>query len=159
MPRGAVALQQLIEDMFAVPAAVEQFIGSWYALDSSDLCALGEDDALTNQLGMGAVAGDEIWDQQTRVRIRIGPLERSRYDEFLPGKSAHIALASLVRFFSHDQFDFELQLVLAHDDVAGVRLGEAGADHQLGWSTWICSAPRVDDADETILTLRTGAAI
>jgi type VI secretion system protein ImpH len=159
MPRGAIALQQLIEEIFDVPADVQQFIGSWYTLDSDDLCALGADDALTNQLGLGAVAGDEIWDQQSRVRIRIGPVERSTYDDFLPGRPAYRSLASLVRFFSHDQFDFELQLVLARDDVAGIRLGEAGAEYQLGWSTWICSAPRVEDADETILTLRTGAAL
>jgi type VI secretion system protein ImpH len=159
MPRGAIALQQLIEDLFDVPAEVEQFIGSWYPLDTEDLCMLGDEDTLTTQLGFGAVAGDEIWDQQSRVRIRIGPLERTRYDHFLPGGAAYQALASLVRFFSHDQFDFELQLVLAHADVAGVRLGDAGTEPQLGWSTWICSAPRVEDADETILTLRQGRAL
>jgi type VI secretion system protein ImpH len=104
------------------------------------------------------VAGDDIWDQQAKVRVRLGPLERERYDAFLPGGSAHEPLAALLRFYSHDQYEFEVQLVLAAADVPGVRLDAGGvAAPRLGWSTWIRSQPRMREADETILTLQSGA--
>jgi len=158
-PRGAAALQQLIGDFFGVAVEVTQFVGGWYPLSLPDRCPLSdEEETAANQLGRGAVAGDEFWDQQAKVRVRLGPLDRTTYDTFLPGGSAHQPLAALLRFFSHDQYEFEMQLVLAAEDVPGVRLGGSGEDEpRLGWSTWIRSQPRERLADETILTLQSGA--
>jgi type VI secretion system protein ImpH len=154
-PRSASSLQQLLEDFFEVGAEVEQFVGGWYTLAEPDRCAVGEEDDPANELG-AAVVGEEIWDAQARIRVRLGPLRRAQYDTFLPGGRGHRELAALVRFFSHDQFDVELQLVLAADDVPGVRLGDDSL--QLGWSSWIRCAPRVRDGDETLLHLDHRAA-
>lgn len=153
-PRGAAALELLIEDFFDVPAVVQQFVGGWYALAEHDQCELGGEDT-SSVLGRGAVVGDEIWDQQARVRVRIGPLPRSRFQQFLPDGEGHEKLKALVHFFAHDQFDFEIQLVLAKDDVPGLVLGEEDEDapSRLGWSTWIRTRPREREADETVLAL------
>jgi type VI secretion system protein ImpH len=156
-PRGAASAAQLLEDYFQVPVEIEQFIGGWYRVEPTDRCAVGADDDDGNRLS-GAVVGDEIWDAQARVRVRLGPLRREQFDALLPGAAAHRELSALLRFFSHDQFEFEVQLVLAADDVPGVRLGEVGAAPRLGWSTWICSAPRGGDADDTLITLERKAA-
>lgn len=153
-PRGATALEQLIADFFGVPAQVEQFVGAWYPLPRRDQCALGEDDGISNRLGVGSVIGDEIWDQQSRVRIRLGPLARSQYESFLPGGDAFEELRRLTRFFSRDELEFEVQLVLARDDVPGVVLGpEDDGAQPLGWMTWIRTVPLTRDADETIFAL------
>lgn len=152
--RSALALEQLIADVFSVPVDVEQFVGGWYELDELDQCALGEERGASTQLGLGAVAGDEVWDQQTRVRIGIGPLTAAKYADFLPTGSAHALLRWLVRFFSRDAFDIELRLVLDRNDVAGCALGDEGDTRQpLGWATWIRTAPLDRDPDETILRL------
>ncbi|HEX9107593.1 MAG TPA: type VI secretion system baseplate subunit TssG, partial [Longimicrobiales bacterium] len=119
---------------------------------STDQCALGDDEDASSQLGIGSLVGNEVWDQQCKVRVRIGPLPRRRYDEFLPGGTAHEPLRQLLRFFSRDQLDFELQLVLARDDVPALVLGGA-ASPPLGWTTWIRSAPLARDPDETVLAL------
>jgi type VI secretion system protein ImpH len=152
-PRGAVALEQLLEELFGVPAEVEQFVGGWYRLPVRDQCALGDEECASTRLGLGAVAGDEVWDQQMRVRIRLGPLTRAQFDDFLPTGSAYALLGALLRFFGHDQFEFELQLVLARGDVPAFVLGAEGPSQPLGWATWIRSAAFARDADETILTL------
>ncbi len=149
--RSAVALEQLVSDFFDVPARVEQFIGGWYEVDRPDQCALDEPDE-ASRLGRGALIGDEVFDTQARARIRIGPLEKARYEAFLPGGSAHEALRSTVRLFCHDQFDFEIQLVLAREDVPGVTLGE-GEEERLGWTTWMRTRERDTHADETVLSL------
>jgi type VI secretion system protein ImpH len=157
--RPAVALQQLLEDYFEVPVEVEQFVGGWYPLELESQCSLG-DPGPAEQLGLGAVAGDEIWDQQARVRVRIGPLTREQYDQFLPTGSAYERLRALTRFYGGDQFDFEIQLVLVRDDVPAIELG---ADNEraappLGWCTWLRSVPLMRDPDETLLTLSDGKA-
>jgi type VI secretion system protein ImpH len=152
-PRGAIALEHLVEDFFDVPAVVHQFVGGWYGLPERDQCEIGGEGA-SSALGRGAVVGDEIWDAQARVRIRIGPLPRRRFQEFLPDGSAYEKLKALVRFFGHDQFEFELQLVLDRDDVPGLVLGaDEPAETRLGWSTWIRTVQRTVEADETVLAL------
>jgi len=152
--RSAVALQQLLEDFFGVGVAVEQFMGGWYPLEQATQCALGSEAGASDQLGLGAVVGDEIWDQQGRVRIRLGPLTRAQYEGFLPTGTAHNQLRGLVQFFSHDQFDVEVQLVLARDEVPMCRLGgDPTWPVSLGWGTWLRTATCTRDGDETVLTL------
>ncbi len=88
------------------------------------------------------------------MRIRLGPLTRAQYETFLPTGSAYPVLGRLVQFFSHDEFTFELQLVLARDAVPTCRLGaDEACPVSLGWGTWLRTAPAAGDADETILTL------
>jgi type VI secretion system protein ImpH len=150
--RPAAALQQLLSDYFDVTVEVEQFIGAWYPLETTTQSALGEG-GMRISLGQGAVAGDEIWDQQARVRIRIGPLARSAYDAFRPGGASHEALRALTRFFGNDQFDFEVQLVLARDDAPPLELGADDAPIPLGWVTWLRNAPLQRDPDDAIFAL------
>jgi type VI secretion system protein ImpH len=117
---------------------VVQFTGRWYDIDTRTQCALGEERGESDQLGFGAVVGDAVYDPQAGVRIRLGPLSRQRYADFLPGAAARQTLRDVVRFFAGDHLDVELQLVLKADDVPACRLG---ADHEtplaLGWYTWL----------------------
>ena len=152
--RSAVALEQLLEDFFQVPAAVVQFVGGWYRLGPGVQCALGSEDSAASQLGLGSVVGDEMWDQQAKVRIRLGPLARADYDRFLPSGDAYAVLRKLLSFYSHDQLDFEVQLVLAPEHVTPCRIGADGAQPPaLGWGTWLRTGAFDREADETILTL------
>jgi type VI secretion system protein ImpH len=157
-PRSAIALERLIGDYFDVPATVEQFVGGWYPLETSIQCSVGESADAAGELGVGTVAGDEVWDPQARVRIRLGPLSRRQYEQFLPNGSAYEPLRTLTRFFGGDQLDFDLQLVLARHDVPGCVLGE---DEEpvppLGWCTWLRTAPLARDPDDTTFTLSDGS--
>lgn len=155
---SAMGLEQLLGDYFGVPAAVEQFVGGWYPLERADQCALTDDELLASPsttLGAGAVVGDEIWDQQARVRVRLGPLTRTQYDDFLPGAPGLARLRDLVRIFARDDLEFELQLVLAREAVPACRLGgdATGDALPLGWTTWLASTPPAHDADDTVLQL------
>ena len=154
-PRSAEALQHLLEDFFDVPVEIEQFVGGWYALPGGTQCSMGRDaGGASDQIGLGVVVGDEIWDQQSRVKIRLGPLSRAQYDRFLPTGPAYKILQELTRFFSHDQVEFDVQLVLARKEVPTCRLGEGGEQAaSLGWGTWLRTAPLARDADETLLRL------
>lgn len=152
--RSASALEGILSDYFGVPVEVEQFAGAWYRLGPDTQCRMDDRESPSQQLGVGAVVGDEIWDQQSRVRIRIGPMPLEKYREFLPDGSAYEPLRAIARFFSNDEFDFEAQLILKSEDVPRCELG-LGEDSapRLGWVAWLKSAPLPRDPDETILNL------
>jgi type VI secretion system protein ImpH len=153
-PRSAAALEDMLKDLLGVPVEVEQFVGGWYRLSSSMQCYIGDDAGPSNQLGLGAVVGDEMWDQQARVCLRLGPLTREQYERFLPGGDDHELLRTVARFFAHDQFDFDVRLVLARDEVPGCVLDADAQDAPaLGWRTWLRTKPFPRDAEDTILTL------
>lgn len=151
-PRSAAALEQILQDYFDVPAEIEQFVGAWYPMDPDAQCELdrGGESA---QLGFGAVVGSEIWDQQTRVRIRLGPLTLEQYRDFLPGGEAWKRLRALAKFFAGNEYDMELQLILRREDVPACALAGEEEGVQLGWTTWVKSKPFQRDPGETILNL------
>jgi type VI secretion system protein ImpH len=152
--RSAVALEQILADYFEVPVAVEQFVGAWYPMEPENQCHIGEETGWSEQLGWGAVTGDEIWDQQSRIRIRLGPLTFSQYRDFLPGKSAWREMRALAKFFARGEFDIEVQLVLNREEVPPCELAEpVDTAPQLGWSTWVKSTPMTRDPDEATFLL------
>jgi type VI secretion system protein ImpH len=136
-PRSALGLELILLDYFGVPANVEQFLGAWYSLDETSQCNLDDTCFDSQRLGFGAVAGDEIWSPQSRVRIVLGPLSLKRYLDFLPSGSAFRPLRTVVRFYAGDEFDFEVQLILRREEAPACELGAEGdAAPQLGWLSW-----------------------
>ena len=152
--RSATALEQILADYFDVPVEVQQFAGAWYPIDRATQCIMDEKETISTQLGGGAVTGDAVWDRQGRTRLRIGPLNLGRYCDFLPGGRANDALRAILRFFSNDCFDFEVQLVLERNDVPAIRLDvDAENPARLGWVTWAITRPMQADPDDTILSM------
>jgi type VI secretion system protein ImpH len=153
--RSALGLEQVVRDYFQVPARVSQFVGSWYPLSEGSQCRLDDQvDENSPRLGEHTVIGDEIWDPQARACIQIGPLSRTEYDTFLPGQENHRKLKALTTYFSDGQIDFDVQLILAREDVPSFVLGSVEEEATpLGWTSWITTRPRERDADETTLSL------
>ena len=56
------------------------------------------------------MVGDEVWDQQSRVRIRFGPLTLEQYVDFLPGGEAYRHVRALTGFYAGGEYDVEIQL-------------------------------------------------
>jgi type VI secretion system protein ImpH len=153
-PRSAQALRQILSDYFDVPVAIEQFAGAWYRLDPETQFRMSEENTESGELGFGAVVGDEMWNQQSRVRIVLGPLSLERYADFLPDGQSFEPLRSWVRFFSSDEWDFELKLILDREQVPACTLGASGlSGPQLGWVSWMKSAPFGRDPGDTVLPL------
>ena len=153
-PRSAQALQQILSDYFDVPVGIEQFSGGWCRLDPETQYRLSEENSDSGELGFGAVVGDEMWNQQSRVRIVIGPLTLERYADFLPDGQSFEPLRGWVRFFSNDEWDFELKLILEREQVPACTLGADGVSGpQLGWVSWVKSAPFQRDPGDTVLAL------
>jgi type VI secretion system protein ImpH len=113
-----------------------------------------EDQAAFQQLGSGAVVGDEIWDQQSRVRIKLGPLTLSQYCAFLPDGDAFAPLKAIVKFFCNDELDFDVRLFLKREEVPKCDTSyEGDASPRLGWVSWLKSAAMDRDPGDAILRL------
>ena len=153
-PHSAHALELLLNDYFEVPCEVIQLVGGWFRLDDTTECCIGERSTPSEQLGLGAVVGDEVWNQQARARIRIGPLDLENYLDFLPNGSAYKPLRSLLRFWTNEEIDFEVQLVLEREEVPRCQLGgEGDSAPQLGWVTWMKSKPMERHPEEAIFNV------
>ena len=152
-PRSATALERVLEDYFHVPVEVVQFVGAWYPLGPDSTCWLEERGTGSEELGLGVVVGDAVWDQQSRARIRLGPLALDEYREFLPGCSGYRRLRDLTRFFSRGEIDFDVQLILKQADVPDWQIEEE-SPVQLGWTTWMKTQPVFSrNPEDTVLPL------
>ena len=153
-PHGASALAGLLQDYFAVPVAIVQFVGQWLPLVPESRTRLGTE-ASQNALGVSAVAGSRVWDQQAKFTVRMGPLTLAELCQFLPSGSAWRPLCQLIRFVAGQEFDFDLQLVLRAAEVPWCQLGATG-EHapRLGWSTWLKTRAFTHDVDQTVLSGR-----
>lgn len=149
--RSALALEQMLVDYFAVPTEVVQFSGGWFALDREAQTCLGNDGP-TEELGLGTVLGDAIWNEQARVRIRVGPLSREEFEGFLPGGSAFEELRDLVRFHTGEDVETEVQLVMRKADVRGVVLGDA-MSLPLGRGSWVSTHTVTQDKEDVVFSL------
>jgi len=151
-PRSGVALRQLLMDYFNVPVEIQQFVGVWRPVEVESQCSFSEENSYSERLGFGAMVGDEIWDQQSRVRICLGPLTLEQYADFLPGGEAHQRIRALTAFYAGAEYDMELQLILKRKEVPACELS-AGEGPQLGWTSWVKSAEFTRDPGETVLEL------
>jgi len=151
-PHSASALRGMLRDYFMVPVEILQGIGSWYQIEDQDRCHLSSD-LERNQLGVGAVVGEEIWNQQSRFCIRLGPLKFEEFKKFLPGATALGKLQELTRFFVGKAMPFEVQVVLRADQVPACPLDdEHETAPRLGWMAWLKTDNFKKDADDAVFT-------
>jgi type VI secretion system protein ImpH len=146
--RNAEGLTSILEGYFLLPARVEQFVLGWLRLPMEERTTLGGERNGRGILGAGLAIGERVRDVQSRFRIVLGPMDLDRYFDFLPRGPSLGRLVDWVRNYAGFEFDWEVQLVLARDEVPGIRLGREG---HLGWTTWLGTRRAVSDADDLIL--------
>jgi type VI secretion system protein ImpH len=150
-PRSAAALEGILRDYFGLPIAVRQFQGRWVSLAEEHRSYLHTEGA-HNKLGEGTIAGDALWVTQTGFRIRVGPLSWRRFRSFLAGQPALKRLCDLARFFVDGKLTFDVQLVLAANEVPRCRLGgDEPQTASLGVAAWLITDRTTWDRDDTVL--------
>jgi type VI secretion system protein ImpH len=151
--RSAASLQQILEDYFGVTVQIQQFAGAWRKLGAENQTCFSGLGGASERLGVGVVAGDEVWDHHGRIRISLGPMRFEQYLKFLPGKDAYHELVAWLKFYSNGSYETEVQLVLAREDAPSCELGSRGETRpQLGLVSWLKTEPlNRDPADATYL--------
>lgn len=143
----AEGLHILLSEYFGVPVGIVQWVGRWLNIPESERTRLGSRQGFAI-LGENAVAGERIWDCQTKFRIVLGPLFLEDYQRFLPNGKSHSRLVDMVRLYIGAELDWEVQLILQQKQMPPLRLG---SHIYLGWTTWLGEHIEMRDADELVL--------
>jgi len=151
--RTAASLRQILEDYFGVDVHIHQFAGTWRKLSLENQTCFTGFGGSSERLGIGVVAGDEVWDHHGRIRISLGPMRFEQYLKFLPGQEAYHELVAWLKFYSNGSYETEVQLVMAREDAPSCELGSGGQTRpQLGFVSWLKTKPlNRDPADATYL--------
>jgi type VI secretion system protein ImpH len=155
-PRHAVGLAAILSEYTGLRAEVRQFQGQWLEIEPDKQSRLGLGEG-NSEVGTNFVIGERVWDVQSKIRIRLGPLSYAQFLEYLPDRTpfperkAIFELIHLVRFYVGLEFDFDVQLLLAAEQVPEMQMPDGTEDGpQLGWNTWLVSQTLPQDADEAV---------
>lgn len=143
-PISASAVAGLVESFAGVPAELVQFVGQWVDLPPGEQTRLAPG---ANELGCSAFIGDRLWDRQTKVRLRLGPMRRERFEQFMPGERGAEGLEELLRFAVGFSLACDVTLILDRRDVPEPRLA-ADAPLRLGCNVWLAGQTPQADVDE-----------
>ena len=144
-PVSAAMVENVLNDYFRVPIRVVPHAGRWHALEPHLQSALGTRNCL---LSAGAVLGASMWRRDLVVVIRLGPLDKRRYDDFLKDSAGAAALKNMLAMFETPTLRYEVQLVLRAADVQGITLsGSDGA--RLGIDAFLATGPAERDRFDT----------
>jgi type VI secretion system protein ImpH len=150
-PHSCNAIENILSDYFGIRASVKQFFGQWIALDSADYTRLGKKNS---SLGESSIAGTQIWEQQSKFRVRLGPLSFKQFQAFLPNGSAYKPLRSILKFMVGLELDFDVQLLLQRKQVPGTVLTtRAQRKPMLGWTSFLKTKPFGADDEQVILQM------
>ncbi len=142
--RNAEGLVAILNSFFVAPVEIREFVPKWVQSPPDALCLLGRH-AGTGALGSTAAIGDRIKVYHHRFRVIIGPLGLADYQRLLPGTSDLETLATIIRNYLGDELDWEVNLILRHEEVPELRLGHSG---KLGWTSWMGQRKTRRDADD-----------
>ena len=145
--RNAEGLRGMLERFFRIPVAIVEFVAEWMRLPPTAHLRLGAS-ADVAALGLTAVAGEYVWGSQQRFRLRLGPLTREQFNNFLPGGTALSELVAAVKTYIGEEKAWDLQLVLKSSDVPATQLGR---NVRMGLTTWMGQRQNPADADEVTL--------
>jgi type VI secretion system protein ImpH len=131
--RPPVSLERVVSDYFGgIPVVVREYVLRWVKIPADQLNRIGEANC---SLGSDLSVGDRVPDRDGKIRIEIGPVGWDRYLEFLPGTQAFHDLCALVRFWSFERFDFDIQIEILREEVPAARF-DSEEPPQLGRTAW-----------------------
>jgi len=142
--RSADGLELTLADYFVLPVQIRQFQRARLTIPEALRTRLGERTSAT--LAAGATLGRATWQCQHKFEIVIGPLTLPALRNFLPGARGLAELHSLARFYTNDEWTWQLRLLLRDVEIPQICLGRSG---QLGWTTWL--GKRAVNADDVVI--------
>jgi type VI secretion system protein ImpH len=138
-------IEAAVSYLSGINAEVVQFIERIIALSEEDHTRLGMANA---RLGEDALCGSYVWDCETKFRLDLGPMGYDDFRKFLPGGAMLKPIFSLVRYRVGMEYEFDLKIILARDEVPPCTIG---SDSRLGMTSWLLKPGALPDEDVSIL--------
>ena len=153
-PPNPLSLQGMLQELLKTKVFVQQLFGQWLQLSPDEQTRMtrgGEVPTLRVQLGRGAVAGERVWDLQSKFRVRIGPIDYAFFRRMMPSADRLLSLCQFVRTYVGPELDFDVQLVLRGPEAPWCALD---GNARLGWNTWVRVNAFERDVDDVVFWLR-----
>ncbi|MCV3207152.1 type VI secretion system baseplate subunit TssG [Mesorhizobium sp. YC-39] len=143
---GPERLTLFLAEAFKVPVQIKEFVAAWITIPAMLQTGLGKAYAA---LGRGATIGPRVFNRQSRIELRVGPVGYEDFKAFLPGGQRLKLFKQAVRDMVGEALDVDLRIVLAREAVPPPRIGTV----QLGRTAWLARPAERGDADD--MRLRT----
>ncbi len=149
--RTASGLQQILQNHFSIPVEIREFIGQWQELIPDVRTRLSSQHSnINNCLGKSAILGRKGWFSQGKIRVILGPLNKSRLHQFSPGTNTLKALDEMVRLYVGIEHDYEFVMKIRRADIPKKMSLSAKKTTVIGWNSWLASENRDMDINETV---------
>jgi type VI secretion system protein ImpH len=79
------------------------------------------------RLGIDAVAGATIQDQSGKFRLQVGPLGLAAFRNLLPGSAGGSRVDTLVKLYTSDSLDYDVDLLLKSEEAPPLKLGDTSS--------------------------------
>jgi type VI secretion system protein ImpH len=138
--RTASNLQQILRSHFNIPVEIDQFVGQWQELIDDVRARLPDRDNPRGRnvcLGRTAMLGKKGWFAQGKIRIVLGPLNKSQLKKFAPGTDALKALNELVSMYIGMENDYEFKIRIKKSDIPHETCLSKSTPPIIGWNTWL----------------------
>jgi type VI secretion system protein ImpH len=149
----ASVIAGVLAEYFGVPVELEQLIGTWEQIPAAHQAQVG---VANDELAIGVLLGERIYRRDSRARLRIGPLQKDEFNDFLPEADAALALKQILCQFCGAGVAFEIRLVLKKDDVVGARLAgnEGLPEARLGLDAFLLGGHVPSDREDVSYLLQ-----
>lgn len=158
--RTASGLKQMLQDYFAVPVTIDEFLGRWEEImpdARSRLVSREQPRGQNAQLGRSLILGQKGWFAQSKVRIRIGPLKQQQFFSFAPGTRTLDTLNQILRLYMGPEIGYDIVIEVARREFSEqVSLGKK-TPVIVGWNTWLGSSATKKVMGIDTLTIRVPA--
>ncbi len=143
-PKNAEGLRAILQSFFGTNVEVQEFVGTWLELEPGDRWQMGT----PAQLGRTASIGERVWTRSAKFRLKVGPLPYEDYARLLPGSASLERMRAIVRNYTGDALEWDVNLILRAEDVPEPILGETV---RLGQTSWMGTRQSKEDAADLYL--------
>jgi len=152
--RTANGLKQIIQSHFKIPTDIKEFVGQWQELIDDVRTRLPgkiSPQGQNNCLGKSAMLGHKGWFAQGKIRIILGPLDKSQLSAFSPGTNALKSLNEIVRLYLDMEHDYDFVIRIRRADIPKETQLRAKKPPIVGWNTWLSDKSEVhSESKETV---------
>ncbi|MBV6320457.1 type VI secretion system baseplate subunit TssG [Duganella violaceipulchra] len=146
-PVSALMIERVLADYFKIPVSVQANTGRWHGLEKRHENRLG---LANSQLDTGVILGARIWRRDLTATVRLGPLDKAQYDDFLAGGAGAVALRKVLAMFETPTLTYKIQLILRAEDVRGIQLSGSSSiqSARLGIDSFLLSSGACGERDD-----------
>jgi len=146
--RNLENLQQMLLFYLDVTVEVEMFCEGWENIEKKFQGKLSFNKNYGSSLGENMILGKRVRMYQRQCKISVGPLDESRFQEFLPGGVWLNKIQEIVRVYWNNSVSVELKLIRKADSICSTFLGKKNYFTRLGRDSWLFSCNLKRDKED-----------